>query len=237
MGAKSPESESYVSPPRLPERIRPADLETLNPLLEALFTILRRARDLSLSNKRDGAVVAVHAVYGFLTRFEPVVAGRLQVPLMNLHSALLALDVNNIESILEPIKRTGRALSSPRRSALIGFAVGTAQQLEWTGLSPKDANKAVATKLNELGINQERRKGQISANTLRGWRQQINERRPLRSLSEVSAKDLGWINALINAYSLLTEEERAKLTGMAPAEARRFALESLEAAIREMDLA
>jgi hypothetical protein len=45
----------------------------------------------------------------------------LHVPLMTLHSALLALNENNIEPVLKPRKRTGRATSSPRRYALIGI--------------------------------------------------------------------------------------------------------------------
>ena len=55
------------------------------------------------------------------------------MPLLNLSSALLALNENNIEPILKPTKQTGRAASSARRYALIGIAVGAAMRLEWTG--------------------------------------------------------------------------------------------------------
>ena len=79
-------------------------------------------------------------------QFGSVRAETLHTPLLNLWSALLALNENNIEPILRPTKRTGRAASSPRRYALIGIAVGAAMRLEWTGLSKADANNAVATK-------------------------------------------------------------------------------------------
>src|SRR5216683_5662862 len=102
-------------------------------------------------------------------RFEPVLAETLHVPLMGLHGALLALNENNIEPILKPTKRSGRATSSPRRYALIGIAVGATQQLEWTGLSPADAHKAVAAKLRALGIKPTRGKNGVTADTLRRW--------------------------------------------------------------------
>jgi hypothetical protein len=162
---------------------------------------------------------------------------------MSLHSALLALNENNVEPILKPTKRTGRATSSPRRYALIGIAVGTAQRLEWTGLSPIEANKAVATKLNALGVKTTRGMGGVTADTLRRWREQISATQPLlRSLpqvlqSELSAEDLGWINAAVNADNMMTEKSRAQIAALAPAGARRCVLLGLENAISQMDLA
>jgi hypothetical protein len=162
---------------------------------------------------------------------------------MSLHGALLALNENNVEPILQPTKRTGRATSSPRRYALIGFAVGAAQQLQWIGLSPSDANKAVARKLTTLGIKPTRGNDGITAGTLRRWREQLNATQPLlRSLSrvlqsELSAEDLGWINAANNAGSILTEQSRARIASLATAAARRFVLLALEESIRQMALA
>ena len=241
MAPEGPEYESATAALSLPEKIGPADLEALNQAIGALIVLLRHARDLSLGEPhgRQGAVVALHALWGFLTRFEPVRAESLHVPLMSLSSALLALDDNNVEPILEPTKRTGRAASSPRHSALIGIAVGASRQLEWTGLSQEDANIAVATKLNALGIKPARGKGGVTANTMRRWREMIDETRPLRSVSqlELSAKDRGWITADINARLMLTEEERVKLAALAEGDAPRFILASLEASVREMALA
>ena len=77
MAPESPESESATAALSLPEKIEPADLEALNQAIGALMVLLRHARDLSLGEPhgRQGAVVALHAVWGFLTRFEPVLAG------------------------------------------------------------------------------------------------------------------------------------------------------------------
>jgi hypothetical protein len=176
-------------------------------------------------------------------RFEPVVAENLHIPLMTLHDALLALDANNVEPILKPTKKTGRATSSPRRHSLMGIAVGTAQRLEWTGLSPRDANKAVAAKLNALGVKPTRGKDHITADTLRRWRGKISEIQPLvRSVpqmlqSKPSPEDLGWINAALNANNMMTEKWRAQIAALVPADAQRFVLVALENAISQMSLA
>jgi hypothetical protein len=175
-------------------------------------------------------------------QFESVRAETLHVPLLNLSSALVALNENNIDPILEPTKRSGRAPSSPKRYALIGIAVGTAQRLEWVGLSPADANKAVAAKLKNLGIQPSRGKNGVTADTLRRWREQINVVRPLlRSRSQleprhVRTEDIGWINAATNADDMVTEEWRGKIAALTRADARRFILSAPEENIRKLAL-
>jgi hypothetical protein len=57
------------------------------------------------------------------------------------------------------------------------------------------------------------------------------------NLSDISAEDIGWINAATIADEMLTEEWRAKLAALAPAKARRFILDSLDASVREIALA
>jgi hypothetical protein len=158
-------------------------------------------------------------------------------------SAPLALNENNIEPILKPTKRTGRAASSPRRYALIGIAVGAAQRLEWIGLWATKANKLVARKLTELGVKPTRGTNSVTASTLRRWREKISEVEPLvRSLSETTPPkiddlDIGWINASLNARSVVTQEWRAKVAALAPRDARRFVLLALEQAVSQMTLA
>jgi hypothetical protein len=248
MATEGAESESDAAAASLlPEKIGTADLEALNQAVAALMAELRIARGLPAgeTHGRQGAVAALIAVWRFLTRFEPVMAERLHVPLMSLHSALLALHQNNIEPILKPAKRTGRAISSSRRYALIGTAVGATQRLEWIGLSPEEANKAVAGKLKELGIQPTRGKKGIAADTLRRWREQINETRPLLwslrqsqlRLFDISDEDTGWITAAIVANGMVTLEWLPRLAAAPLAEARRYVLSSLEDSIREMDLA
>lgn len=239
-----PESKTAEVVPSLPEKIEPAHLETLNQALAVLFYELRFARSLppGEGDGRTGAVGALCAVFRFLMGLEPVRAEILHAPLLNLASALLALNENNIEPILKPTKRTGRATSSSRRYALIGIAVGAAQRLEWTGLLPADANEAVATKLKALGVRPARGKAGVTADTICRWRERINAAGPLlRSLSqlkpsEIGAEDIGWINAAINADDMLTEEWRAKIAALASCDARGFVLSALEESIREMAL-
>jgi len=229
----------------LPEKIEPAHLGALNQALAALFEGLRSARNLppGETHGRLGAAVALGTVWGFLIRFEAALAEGLHVPILSLHSALLALNENNVEPILKPTKRTGRATSSPRRFALIGIAVGAAQQLEWTGLSPMDANKAVAAKLNALGVTPTRGKGGVTADTLRRWREKVNTTRPLvRSLpqlleSELSAEDRGWMNATIQADDMLTGELKIKIQALAPSDGGRRVLRALENSVTKMNLA
>jgi hypothetical protein len=181
MAAEARHSDPAPATPNLLESIAPADLEALNHALAALFQELRSARSLppGETHGRLRAVVALGAAWRFLSRFEPVLTETLHVPLMNLHSALLALNENNVEPILKPTKRTGRATSSPRRYALIGIAVGAVQRLEWTGLSPLESDKAVATKLNAVGVKPARGKGNVTADTVRRWRERTNETQPL----------------------------------------------------------
>jgi hypothetical protein len=241
MATEAPEPAT----PILPENIAPGDLGALNQAVAALFEELRFARNLppGETHGRMGAVVALSAACRFLTQFEPVLTETLHGPLMNLHSALLALNENSVEPILKPTKQTGRATSAPRRYALIGIAVGAAQRLEWTGLPRTDANKAVAMRLNALGIKPTRGKGGITAHTLRRWRERINATQPLlRSLpqviqSELSAEDLGWINAAQNAEAMLTDEWHKKIRAPTAPDARRFVLKALEQSIAQMTLA
>jgi hypothetical protein len=219
------------------------DSGALNQAFTALVDELRGVR--CLPPGRPSALAALGVTWRFLIQFEPVLTEGLHVPLMSLHSALLALDQNNVEPILKPTKRMGHPASSPRRNALIGIAVGAARRLEWTGLSPMDANKAVATKLNALGVKPTRGKGDIdiTADTLRRWREKISATEPLlRSLpqilqSEPSAREGGWINAAHNANIMMTEESRAQIAALVPAHARRSVLLLLEKSISEMTLA
>jgi hypothetical protein len=244
MAAEVPETKAAEAVPSLPEKIERANLEALNKALAALFDGLRFASNLAPGEARgrQGAVVALRAAWKFLMQFESVRAETLHVPLLTLSSALLALNENNIEPILMPRKRSGRAASSPRRYALIGIAVGAAQRLEWVGLSPADANKAVTTKLNNLGIKPTRGKNGVTADTLRRWREQISVVRPLlppQSQLEprnIGAEDIGWINAATNADNMLTEEWRGKIAALPPTDARRFILSALKESIQQMGL-
>jgi hypothetical protein len=245
MTADVPDSESEEAVPSLPEKILPADLDALNQALAMLFGALRVARGLPPGDTqgRKGAVRALIAAWKFLMRFEAALTEGLHIPLLNLSSALVALDDNNIEPILKPTKRTGRPASSPRRYAVIGIAVGAAQRLEWAGLAPAEANKVVATKVGKLGIEPARGKNSVTADTLRRWREQVNTVRPLlRAQSQprppaIGVAEDGWIIAATNAESMLTAEDRTKIASLDSNDARRFILSALEQNVRKMELA
>jgi hypothetical protein len=240
MATDPPEPETAGDlPGGLPEKIGPADLEALNRALAALFGELRFARKRP-PGKTDGrlaAVVALSAAWRFLVSFELVLQEGLHVPLLNLNSALLALNENNVEPILKPTKRIGRAISSPRYYALIGNAVGAAQQLELTRLRPAQANKAIANKLSALDIKPTRGKNDVTAGTVRRWRERIDEVRPFLKLpsqklvQQLSAEQSGWVNAALIAEDMLSDKSRTKIQALAPATARRFVLAVLDASV------
>ena len=228
----------------LAETIGPDDLPSLNRTLGALFALLREARGLQEGNNngRAAAVVALRATAFFLMSFRGALTEGLHMPLLNLAGALLALNNNSVEPVLRPTKRTGRAVSSPQRFALIGIAVGAARRLEWTAMLPAEADKAVAARLARCGVKPARGGGAITARTLRGWREGVDVARPLLGVlrdapnPETSAEDVGWISAVVNADAMVTEEWRSCIRALALADGRRFILHALEENIREMKL-
>jgi hypothetical protein len=228
----------------LPETIGSNDLDGLNQKLETLLEGLRVARSLPAGDTRGrlSAVVALGAVCTFLMSLRLELAEGLHVPLLNLHGALLALDGNNIEPILKPVKRTGRAVSSPQRSNLIGIAIGSARRLEWTDMGPAAANRAIADKLTALGVKPTRGRGRITARTVRGWRERAEATEPLlRALpwlpgKLISQADLGWISAACQAEGMLTEKWSAHIRAQTPNTARRYILDAAENSIREIGL-
>jgi hypothetical protein len=228
----------------LPETIGSNDLDGLNQKLETLLEGLRVARSLPAGDTRGrlSAVVALGAVCTFLMSFRLVLAEGLHVPLLNLHGALLALNENNIEPILKPVKRTGRAVSSPQRFNLIGIAIGSALRLEWTDMGPAAANEAIAAKLTALGVKPTRGRGGVTGRTVRGWRERVEATEPLlralpRLLGQViSSEDLGWISAARNTEGMLTEKWSARIRALTPSTARRLILDALENSIRKIEL-
>jgi hypothetical protein len=228
----------------LPETIGPDDVPNLNRALEALLTVLRHVRSFEKwdHNGRGAAVVSLNAVVSFLRMFRAVSNEALHTPLLNLASAVAALDNNKVERVLKPTKRKGRPVSSIRRFALIGISVGAALRLESAGMEAEAANKQVADKLVALGIKPMRGSTAITSRTLRGWRERVEQIKPLiRALQEspgmeLSAEDLGWICASDNVDASVTEEWSIRLKAMLPADARKFVLDALELNIREMKL-
>jgi hypothetical protein len=210
----------------LPEIIGAGDLECLNSALAEMFEVLRQAALLRPTYQRAAAVRALNAVSFFIMRFHTGVGQNLHAPLMDLASALLALNENKVEPLLKPTPASagGRAPDSPARQALIGFAVGAVGRLQWAGLQRAVAHKAVADTLHKIGIRPSRGSGRLTARTVREW-------------CERTAADIGGRSiAAMNANLMLTDEWQAKITALPPSDARKFLLDALTVNVRELNL-
>jgi hypothetical protein len=204
----------------LPEALGPADLEVLNQALISLFGRLREASALYPTGQnggRAGVVRALGAVCFFLMRFNPALLEGLHIPLLNLESALLALNGNNVEPMLKPTVAPsgGRALDSPARQALVGVAVGAVRRLKWTGLKSAAARNAVADALTRVGIKPARGKRRITERTIRDWCERVD--------ADVGRRSV----AAMNADAVCTDEWRLRILALEPGEARRFILMAL----------
>jgi site-specific recombinase XerC len=220
--------------------IGPDDLPSLNRALDRLFGQLREARRIeSLDNGRATAIGYQLAMMSFLMSFHSASTEGLHIPTLNLASALLALNNNHVEPILEPTKRTGRPVSGPQRFVLMGIAVGAARRLEWIGVRPEDADQEIANKLAALRVGPARSSGGINARTVRDWRERIEEIRPRvprfteNSRQEISPKDLGLVVAACNADDMVGQEWFDRVQAMPPGDARTFILDALEQAFEK----
>lgn len=238
----------------LPETIGVGDLEIINEVLTSLFAELRFASAIYQDKEfadRAATLVALSAVWRFLMRFRPARDELLHVPLMNLSSALLALNDNNVQLILQPNtpQRGGRAQDSPDRQALIGIAVGAVERLRWTGMELGEADKAVAAELAKLGVKPSRGKNPITARTVREWRNRVRTDLPLlRPLLAGGPEAMAeWckqadpivaarVRAVLSAVEMLTDKWRSRIQDQPQASARKFVLASLTTGIAKMKL-
>jgi hypothetical protein len=155
----------------LPEVITQSDLEILNSALSFLFARLREARRRSYQTEggRPAAFAALGVYWMFIALFQKPLAGSLQLPIIHLMDALVGLDNNLVLPIVKPIRRRGRSRSSHAYAALKGHAAGTVRHLKEAGFSVKEAHRAVAKRLNKLGVRPERGSGPITEHTVRNW--------------------------------------------------------------------
>jgi hypothetical protein len=215
----------------LPETIVAGDLETLNSGLHLLFADLRRARRYfqdGEGNGRGGAVTALAAFGRFVTLFEASLAEGLQLPILDLQQALAALEDNNVLQMLKPARHGGRAKSGDAREALKGHVAGTVKRLLQTGITQVDAHRRVAKVLKRRGVRPERGAGDVTANTIRHWCDDV--------AADVGRRGI----AAVVCDSMFTESEREKFSffvwldrnpekGVDHPPAHLFALDSLAA--------
>ena len=108
----------------------PADLRTLNEGLRYLFKELREAQTAFVGGSHlDGVYLALVAIYAFVSLFRAAGTEGLMVPLMELESALCALDNGVTEPLLKPVRRakSGRAPASQLRQPLNYVPIGGGQ--------------------------------------------------------------------------------------------------------------
>ena len=203
---------------KLPEKLGADEFETINAALNFLFSLLRTAnRQFKQEGDggRFGAFTALGAMWMFADLFERPCAELLRLPILHLQNALVALDNNQVLPILKPTPAPGRAPSSELHKALKGQAAATVRLLIKIGMSPKDAQRAVAKQLKKLGVRRERGSGDMTATTVRNW------------CDEVSS-DVGRRGSSALMYDqAFTEEEQKKIAALSQDDARRFALELL----------
>jgi hypothetical protein len=211
----------------LPEVLGESELELLNRVLAEMFDVLREAAVIRhAGGDRAAAIKALRAAWTFIARFQVGLGENLHASLIDLSSALEALNNNNVEPLLKPTPAPagGRAPDSPARQALIGFAVGAVGRLQLAGLPRAAAHQAVADALHTVGIRPSRGSGRVTGRTVREWCERV-------------AADSGvHSSAAMNAKLMLTEEWQAKIRAMPAADARKFTLDALIQYVFDLNL-
>ena len=114
-------------------------------------------------------------MWRFVVLFKSPLEELLQVPILNLQTALVALkEEQRVAPILKPVARRGRAPSSHLHATLRGHAAGTVKRLVETGLDRQRAHKAVAKQLEKLGVRPGRGSGVVTATTVRNWCDEVS---------------------------------------------------------------
>jgi hypothetical protein len=182
-GAMSPTSTPSSDFPMqmrgtLSESLSAAELPKLNRALRLLFGDLRHASQLFREcgdGGREGAVVALGAVWRFVVLFDRPFSESLHVPLLRLQDALMALENNQVDPVVRAVRRRGRSASSVRQVALRANAAGAVRRLCEAGVERANAYRQVAKLLNELGVKAERGSKDLSATTIRHWCNKVAE--------------------------------------------------------------
>jgi hypothetical protein len=230
----------------LPERLRSSDLESVNQALAELFESLRCASRLYAEkdfSDRPATLVALNASWRFIMRFQSAIDEGLHLPMLNLSSALLALNNNVVAPILKPTTtpKGGRAVDPPDRQVLIGIAVGTVDRLRLTRMPVLEARITVAAELAKLGFMPARGGGRITARTVGQWCERVSASRPVirsilaggpEALAKAEPSDMAQFAAVQNADEMLSSKWQSLIECKPRVEARAFILNSLRRAIR-----
>jgi hypothetical protein len=210
----------------LPEKIKKADLRTLNSGLGFFFGRLRQAHarfEQEGDSDRQSVFSALGAFWSFITLFGRPFAENLHVSIMRLQDALWMLDHGQTTPMLKPVRRRRgwRAPSGETYASLRGHAAATVQLLRQAGLARDDAHKAVARVLGQLGVRPERGSGTVTATTVRNWCDEV-------------AKDVGRHGIAAMMYEHKLARGQAMLSASPKDQARQSALEGLTYWIRTL---
>ena len=125
----------------------------------------------------DGVYLALAAIYAFVSLFRAVGTEGLIAPLMELESALCALDEGVTEPLLKPVRRakSGRPRSTQLRQEFVGTVAYTVKKLCDLDCPQSEAHKAVADDLNRAGTKSDRGSGQVTPRTVRDWCERVSE--------------------------------------------------------------
>jgi hypothetical protein len=210
----------------LPEKIKEADLRTLNSGLGFLFERLRQAQaqfEQKGDSDRQSVFSALGAFWSFITLFKGPFTENLHVPIMRLQDALWMLDHGETKPMLKrvPRPRGGRAPSSQTYASLRGYAAATVQLLQQAGLAREDAHEAVATELSQLGVRPQRGSGTVTVITVQNWCSKV-------------AEDVGRHSTAAMMYEHKLARGQAMLSALPKDQARQSALEELTYWIRTL---
>src|SRR5262249_26961987 len=131
----------------LSESLSATELPRLNRALEFLFADLRRASHLFRDRGdkgREGAVVALGALWRVVVLFDRPFSESLHVPLLRLQDALMALENNQVDPIVRAVRHRGRSASSVRQVALRANAAGAVRRLCEADVERANAYRLVA---------------------------------------------------------------------------------------------
>ena len=211
----------------LPEMVGPGELPKLNEGLRYLFKELRQAQAAFTNESHlDGAYLSLVAVKAFLSLFRAASLEGLLVPLMELESALWALDEGITEPLLKPVRPAtgGRPPASHLWQQFIGTVAYVVKRLGKIGYPPQKAYSAVASELNRIGTKTDRGE-RISARTVRFWCGKVSEDVGKRSLPAQCCA------------ALMSDRRTAILDGLPPESAAEYLRSRLVDAARKVGVA
>jgi hypothetical protein len=146
----------------------------------------------------------------------------LQAPLALLTDALEALNSNQVEPMMKPVTRSGRALASGGRQSMKGVVAYVVRRLQDIGINRVAACREVAAQLLACGVSPDRGSGKITARTVREW-------------CDATAADVGRRGYAAQTFDdLFADLQNREIDALPPEKVRRELLDRLANVARRM---